>query len=214
MRSARLTIVAFAVIAACAGCAESPSPRLFLLAPTAPAATHAFTGVVALKNVETPAYLDRPQFVRFSDPHELSVSELERWGEGTNAMVTRVLVSNLALRLPEGQVFGSAGPLSVDADVVIEAVIGRFEPEPGGAVVLAGQWVVQREDQPRRLRAARVRAEAASASTPALVAAMSDALARFADEIAASIVQPSEREASTAREGGGRRLAGRSRRSE
>ena len=55
MRSLRLTIVAFAVIGACAGCADSPPPRLFLLAPTTPAATHAFTGVVALKNVETPA---------------------------------------------------------------------------------------------------------------------------------------------------------------
>jgi uncharacterized lipoprotein YmbA len=210
MRSLRRIIGAFAVIVACAGCADSPPPRLFLLAPAAPATTHAFTGVVALKNVETPAYLDRPQFVRFSDPHELSVSELERWGEGTNAMVTRVLVSNLNLRLPNGQVFGSAGPLSVDPDVVIEAAISRFEPEPGGAVVLAGQWVVQREDQPRRLRAATIRTEVTSVATPALVAAMSDALAKFADEIAASIARPPEREASTARDARGG--TGRSRR--
>jgi uncharacterized lipoprotein YmbA len=211
-RSLLSRIFAIAAILACAGCAESPSPRLFLLAPTAPAATHPFNGVVALKNVESPAYLDRPQFVRFSDPHEMTVSELERWGEGTSAMVTRVLVSNLAQRLPEGQVFASAGPLSVDADVVIEVVISRFEPEPDGAVALAGQWVVQRDDQPRRLRAASIRTAAPSAATPALVAAMSDALAKFADEIAASIGRPPEREASTARDDDGARSARRSRR--
>jgi uncharacterized protein len=178
-----------AAAALLAGCAASPSPRLFLLAaaPSRAPATADFAGTVALKKVEIPAYLDRPQLVRLSDPYELQLSELDRWGEGTHEMVTRVLASNLGQRLPASQVFADSGTLSVPAQIVLEVDINRFDAEPSGAVVLAGQWVVRHGEALRGIDAATVRVEGTSAAPSALVAAMSEALGGFADHIAASI---------------------------
>jgi uncharacterized protein len=191
-----------AAAALVAGCAASPSPRLFLLAPTpsrAPA-TADFAGTVALKKVDIPSYLDRPQLVRLSDPYELQLSELDRWGEGTHEMVTRVLASNLGQRLPASQVFvADSGALSVPAQIIIEVDINRFDAEPSGFVVLVGQWVVRHGELLRGIDAATVRVEGASAAPSDLVAAMSEALGGFADRIAASIGKPPMPKAAAAR---------------
>jgi uncharacterized lipoprotein YmbA len=196
LRRWRCTTGSVALLACLAGCTASPPPRLFLLAPRAPASTESFAGTISLKTVDIPAYLDRPQLVRLNDPYELQVSELERWGEATQEMVTRVLASDLGLRLPAGHVVPASGPLSVSADVVLEVDISRFDAEPEGTVVLAGQWVVKRDDRPRRLRAARIRVQPEAPSTPALVAAMSEALGQLADQIALSIAEPAKQKAS------------------
>jgi uncharacterized protein len=169
-------------------CSTTPPPRVFTLVPR-PATQQAdrSSPTVMVKSVELAKYLDRPQIVRYSDTYELQLSEFERWGEGMRDMVTRVLVENLAVRLPNSQVFAGSGPLTIHADATVEVDISRFDADPGGAVVLAARWAIQREAKKTRLVWERISVPANAPATPQLVAAMSDALGQLGDRIALAL---------------------------
>jgi uncharacterized lipoprotein YmbA len=140
-----------------------------------------------VKPVEVPKYLDRPEIVRHDDIYELKYSEYERWAEGMRDMTTRVLVEDLAMRLPASQVFSGLGPLTLRPAAVVEVEISRFDADPDGAVILTGRWRVQRDAKGSPLRSERIRVPAVAGDTARLVAAMSDALAQLGDNIAAEL---------------------------
>jgi len=189
-------------VAAAAGCSTTPPPRLFTLAPRPGTVAERFVGTVAVKRADYPRYLDRPQVVRYSDPYELLITDNERWGEGMPDMMTRVLVADLAARLPKASVVSAASSLTVTSDVTLEVQIDRFEAQPDGTVVLAATWTTRREGGEGRERRDRrdgrearkgqlhteeIRVGPVAKDPTAVVAAMSDALGLLSDRMAASI---------------------------
>ncbi|MGO8920185.1 MAG: membrane integrity-associated transporter subunit PqiC [Stellaceae bacterium] len=178
------------------GCGTTPSPRLFTLAPRSETPARQLSATVGVKRVEIAKYLDRPQIVAYSDAYELKLSEFTLWGEGLGDMTTRVLAENLSERLTGSQVYVAAGPLDGQAaEITLEVSIDRFEPDPAGVVVLAGQWVAHREGHDDQLRSEQIRVTPASGDATGQVAAMSDALGQFADRIAAGLPPPDEKRA-------------------
>jgi uncharacterized lipoprotein YmbA len=139
---------------------------------------------VAVKPVELAKYLDRPQIVRHSNAYELQIADIERWGEETRDMVTRVLIENLSLRLPASQVVGASGSLTIRADVTVEVDISRFDADQSGKVLLDARSAVQRDGRRPSLWSDRITVQPASPSVTDLVAAMSDALGQLSDHIA------------------------------
>jgi uncharacterized lipoprotein YmbA len=187
--SRRRVVAVLALLPALSACSTTPSPRLFTLAPRAGTPNNKFSGTISVRRAELAKYLDRPEIVSYSDPYELSMSEYVRWGEGLGDMVTRVLVEDLAQRLPLSRPFAASGPLTLPSpDVTIEINIDRFGPDPSGAVVLAAQWVAHRERRADWIQSERIEVPLASSNdTTAQVAAMSDALGRLADRIASGL---------------------------
>jgi len=142
---------------------------------------------VSVKTVQIAKHLDRPQMVRYSDAYQLQTSEFERWGEGFSDMTTRVLVENLAQRLPHDQVFAASGALTTAGDVSVEVDIVRFEPDPQGTVLLDARWAaVPRQGPDQGIRSEQIQVKMASDSAADQVAAMSEALGQLADRIAAA----------------------------
>jgi uncharacterized lipoprotein YmbA len=186
LRTRRQLCVGLALLPILAGCA-SPPTRVYTLVPREPATPARSSATVMVKSVELAKYLDRPQIVRYGDVYELSLAEFERWGESMRDMVMRVLVEDLSLRLPKGQVFADSGQLPVRADTTVDVDISRFDADPNGEVVLAARWSVQRQGQRAQLRSDRITVPSNPADTPALVAAMSDALGQLADRIASAL---------------------------
>jgi uncharacterized protein len=202
--SRRLVLGALASLPSLAGCSTSPTPKLYTLAPRpATAGSRSATAgsgstvasrspmTVIVRQVDVAKYLDRPQIVRYSDSYEMKASEFERWGEGLPDMVTRVLVENLSQRLPASQVYAASGPLSLPVtDVTVEVNISKFDPDPGGTVILGAQWVVHSGSGKKardNFHAREFRIAPTSNDTAAQVAAMSDALGQLADQIAAGV---------------------------
>jgi uncharacterized protein len=174
------------------GCSASAPVKLYMLAPQpAGAQVEKFTGTVAVKPVALPKYLDQLQIARFISSYELSASDYERWAENLDEIVTRILIADLALRLPRGHVVASSGPLTMPADATVEIDIQRFDAGPARSVVLTAQWIVRRERRQGqgRLRSEEVRVTAASDSAPDLAAAMSDALGQLSDRIAVTVAE-------------------------
>jgi uncharacterized lipoprotein YmbA len=188
--SRRQLLVGSALLPALVACATTPPARVFTLVSRPPATPYAgrSPATVIVKSVDLAKYLDRPQIVRYSDTYELQLSEFERWGEGMRDMVIRILVENLAMRLPHSQVLAGSASLTVPADATVEVDISRFDADPSGVVILAARWAVERETQKTpHLQFDRISVAEPTTPTTQLVAAMSDALGQLSDRIAASL---------------------------
>ena len=172
-----------------AGCAESPPPRMFTLATRPATATGSgeATMRIVVKSVEVAKYLDRTQIVRYQDPYELKIADLERWGEGMRDMATRILVENLSMRLPKCQIVSSSSPVSLRADATLEVDVSRLDADASGEIGLDARWAVQRDGRPLVVRLERIRVRPYSMSTTDLVAAMSDAFGQLSDQIALGV---------------------------
>jgi uncharacterized protein len=202
--SRRRILAAIALVPILARCQNSPSSRLYTLAAR-PAQDPAgkVSRTIVVQRVEIAKYLDRPEIVRYGSPYELTLSEFDRWGEGLGDMATRILVEDLAERLPHSQVYAASGSLtSPGADETLEVNITKFEPDAAGTVVLAAQWTIHRKAGRDRLRTQQFRVpvveanatkDGATGGAPSgsttldptsQVAAMSDALGQLATEIA------------------------------
>lgn len=180
----RLLVALPAALAACA----TPSPRVFTLRPEPGTAVANTPPALLMRSVLLPKYLDRPQIVR-SDGVELSLYELDRWGEPLADLTTRVLASNLGMRMPETAVLAETSVAAPAGASLLEVDLSRFDSDPGGIVVLAGQFAVLPPGSGAVPLLRRFRIEQAAQGTGAegLAVAMGRALGRLADEIAASL---------------------------
>jgi uncharacterized lipoprotein YmbA len=187
--SRRRLVTVLALFPVIGACSTTPAPQLYTLAPRPGTPDNRFSGSISVKRAELAKYLDRPEIVRYSDPYRLGMSEYVRWGEGLSDMVTRVLVEDLAQRLPRSQPYASSGPLTVPSPTItIDVNIDKFEPDPSGTVVLLAQWVARRERSGgEQIRSEQIQVPTGSGDPGAQVAAMSDALGQLADRIAGGI---------------------------
>jgi uncharacterized protein len=185
--SRRRLMTGAAFLTAMSGCTASPPPRVFTLAPRPASSNDGVAMKLIVKRVEVAKYLDRPEIVRFSDPYELRIADLERWGESMHDMTTRILVENLSRRLPASQIVPESSPVDVRADAIVEVDVSRFDADASGETVLEARWAVQRDGRPSVVRLERIRVRPTSASTTDLVAAMIDALGQLSDQIAQGV---------------------------
>ncbi len=188
------------------GCA-SPSPNLYSLEPR-PGAVHpgpvlaggpvrlqaAMRRVVVVRGVGVPRYLEREEIVRAAGGTRLRVAGNDWWGEPLRVMLRRVLVADLAQRLPGADILADEGPIAAHPDAEVEVDIQRFDRDaggrdaeggdPGGPVLLDGYVAVTGPGRPRTLDRLRLQALVAADTTKAQVDAMSTALGQAADIIA------------------------------
>lgn len=167
-----------ALPAACA----SPNPTLYVLAAS-PGPTH--TGAprnVELRAIGVPRYLERSQIVRSSEDYRMDVLSNQWWGEPLGSMLSRILVQELGQRLPGSTVYSDTGAISAAPDATVEINIQRFDLDRQGQLLLSGQ--VATEGRRSRAHGFSITRRPADATTPALVAAMSAAVAQLADTIA------------------------------
>ena len=168
---------------ALAGCA-SPDPELYRLVAVPGAPRAGAPGLIELRRVGVPAYLDRSQIMR-----AVAASQLQalgaRWVEPFGDMVTRVLAEDLMQRLAGTTVLTETGSLRGEAGLIIETEVQRFEAGPGPQVVLVAQFTLRPPGgATRAARVQRVEAPMQGDGMPAIVAAMSAALGQLADVLA------------------------------
>src|SRR3954471_8772530 len=120
------------------GCA-SPTPDLFTLAPVPGEVRPGRPAVVQLRDIGLAKYLDRPQIVRSTENHRVTLGNNERWGEPLGAMLSRVLAENLRQPRPGTGGFGGGGAITAAPKAVVEVEVQRLDSDRSGAVVLVAQ---------------------------------------------------------------------------
>ena len=172
------------------GCGSSPDPVLYTLAAQPGSPQGGGPRAVMLRDVGLARYLDRPQIVRASDGYLLDVSRGDWWGEPLGRMIGRVLVEELAQRLPGSSVFAESGAITTDADATVEVNMQSFAADASGQVILTAQAAILRPGHaPSSMLTRRIAVTPTGTDARAQVAAMSTALAEFADALAAMLRQ-------------------------
>ena len=204
-RRAPLLLLPLLLIGGCA----SPSPDLYSLEPR-PGAVHAGPApadgragpqasgrqVIVVRGFGLPRYLEREEIVRAAGGARLRVAGNDWWGEPLRVMLRRVLVADLAQRLPGADVLADDGPIAAHPDAEVEVEVQRFDRDAGGVdlggpVLLDGYAAITRPapgpGRARTLDRLHLAVPTAAGTTKAQVDAMSTALGQVADAVAGRI---------------------------
>lgn len=196
----RMALLALVLVLALAlvlgGCMapHAPAVRYYVLDPVAAPADPA-TGLpdltVKLLELRLPQYLERPQIVTRSEPQRLELAEYHQWGGNLRKNLVIVMVRNLSRELGTNRVSGPPHRAGLDADLLVELEVTRFERGPRGRVVLVAWWRVLDGGSRDTLETRVSQLESASlvpgGDYAATVTAMGEVFARLGSEVAAAL---------------------------
>lgn len=184
----RALLFSLASLAAVSAC-RSPDPSLYTLAAAPGAPEPGGPRTVVLHRVSIARYLERPEIVRSSENYRLDVLANQEWGEPLAQMIGRVLIEDLTQRLPGTSFFSSNGAITAAEDASVEVNVARMDRDASGALAFTAQAAVEFKNRRRApgLRTVRTAVPIASAATSDQVRAVSVAIGRLADSIAAML---------------------------
>lgn len=177
-----------AVVSALAACANrAPTQFYTLLAPAEATPVPAESGyAIELLPVVVPEQVDVPQLVLRSGSGALQPVDTRRWAAPLGEELRTALSARLSARLGVRDVYRLTPPASLPL-YRIRVRVGRFDSVPADYALLDAGWSVERRDD-RSVRTCDARyREDVGAGIDALVAGHQQALARLADDIAATL---------------------------
>jgi uncharacterized lipoprotein YmbA len=145
---------------------------------------------IAIARPKLPGYLDRQQLVSRSNGGEMRMNGFQLWAEPLDKGISRVTATNLGRLANSVNIQPVESFVTMDYDSLLEIRISRFEPDANGNVVLECTWKLQpvsgRVTNPRSFRTVIESNGTLPATGPqsGRIAAMNEALARLAREIA------------------------------
>jgi uncharacterized lipoprotein YmbA len=141
---------------------------------------------VGIDGIELPPGFDRRGIVLRGADHRLEVRGTHQWAAPLEEMVIHTLAFDLANRLPEGSVVlpGQAKPAAMRA---LYVTFEDLAPGPDNVFVLDARWTLGDPARPEQTQHERITIDLTSADSPAIVAAMSNALGTLADRIGARV---------------------------
>jgi uncharacterized protein len=191
----RLLWILCLTLPACVSFEPKPDPsRYFALAslPRTPqrAENSTVTNALALGvgPVRFPGYLDRQQIVTRISQNRFAVAENDRWAEPLEDNFSRVLTQNLSILLSTDRIVTYPWGRNQRPAYQVQVDVLRFEPNPEQLVELWARWTIL--DNARKTLSVKdsyLSQRVRDKSTEAEVAAMSEVLANFSQEIAMSI---------------------------
>ncbi|HTT74396.1 MAG TPA: PqiC family protein [Candidatus Binataceae bacterium] len=193
-----LILAVFGLLSLAAGCSlTSPVPDLskyYFLTATAPPAAAPVTRhplMIGLGPVNLPGYLaGHNEIATRIGPNQLSFSPTDRWAEPMDQNFKNVLARDLG-QLTGGSIvqFPWYNPSTLGYQLELD--VTRFDTNESGVATLSARWVISDPRSGRQLlvRESTLTQAAASTSTAAEVAALSQTVSALSQAIANAIVQ-------------------------
>src|SRR5262249_56487615 len=139
--------------------------------------------------VVLPSYLSGSQIVQRGGENRLVSTQTQLWGGPLEQGFRRVLAEDLGTTLGTVEIFQYPWSTGMRVEYQIPIQILRFEADERGLVALDARWAIRRPGEKDVLlsRESRIVEAPRDGSTASVVAAMSQAVGRLSDEIAAAI---------------------------
>jgi uncharacterized lipoprotein YmbA len=191
MRDPKWVLMLAAILVFAAGCAGgTPVVYYTLQASTlAPAVAASKPAEIGVGPVMLPDYLDRSALVTRISPNQLNVHQGHHWAGSLRDEILRVVSANLKSACPGVTVRPHPWPGSDSPAVRFRLSILSFEGHPEGGLDLKVSWYVEdkRTDQDPLRRETHVQRSIKGDDLEAYTAAMGDALAGLAREMAKDV---------------------------
>ena len=184
-RSAAVLLSAM-VLASCGGSPKTHFYTLDAVRGSQPAPAAHVSSPIVVGQPQLPGELDRAALVTRGAGNTIVVSDRDHWAAPLDDLVRRTLTLDLRTRLPAGSVLAPGDPVPKNGRTLMVNV-RRFMADESGHVTLDADWAVRRGNQSAPTRLVSVTADAESRSGDAIAAAMSQALGKLADQIAAAL---------------------------
>ena len=181
----RVTAIAFTVLLAGCSFMKRPPNQFYALDTIAGTRSAAATGApIGVEGIELPPGLDQRGIVVMNADHKVEVRGTNQWTSPLEEMVIHTLAFNLASRLPDGMVVlpGQGKPAAAMRSIYVN--FEELAPGPEPVFVLDARWSVGLSAASRHER---ITIPMTSLESPAVVDAMSQALAQLADRIVAGL---------------------------
>ncbi len=138
--------------------------------------------------IKFPGYLDRQQFVTRISQNRFAVAENDRWAEPLEENFSRILSQNLSILLQTDRIVAYPWERNQRPTYQVQVEVLRFEPNAEQLVELSARWIIL-DDAKKSLivKESYLTQSVRDKSTEAAVAALSDVLASFSQEVAAAI---------------------------
>jgi uncharacterized lipoprotein YmbA len=192
----RITLLVVLLSLLVTGCIGTPTrPSTFYVlspdvaTPVAGRVSPAAPLSIGLGPVQLPDLFDRPQIVTRPDPNRIDLAEYDRWGGDLTKDLNRVLAQNLMGRLNTDAVLLYPWPSGRQPDFEVTIQFFRFDGELDKAAELEGVWRLAdgRQRCERASRRFRLEEPVPGSGYAGLVSAISRAVARLSDDIAAAV---------------------------
>ena len=146
---------------------------------------------IGIVPVNIPEYLKKPQIVTRKSSSEITLAEFDRWAGSLDEDIGRVVAENLSLLLKTDKVLNFPWRRNVELDYTIEMQVSRLEGALGGDVEFTVRWAIFDAGNNNIVNVAtsRITQAVQGDSYSDLVAAQSQALAVFSQELAAAIIK-------------------------
>ena len=180
------------------GCANTPQPSYYLLAPTAPEpalASRADALALGIGPIDFPQYLDRPQIVTENSANQIELAQYHRWGESLQENFTDVLATNLSIALSTDRISIYPWNPSTSVDYKIAVDVTRFISVADTHADLVARWRIYGKDRkkPLLIRQSRISIPLQNPGYAALAAAKSTAVGQLSADISTQIQALAER---------------------
>ena len=143
---------------------------------------------VGIGPIKFPGYLDRQQIVTRVSPNRLAVAENDRWAEPLEENFSRILSQNLAILLQTDKMVAYPWERNQQPTYQVRVEVLRFEPNAEQPVELWARWsIIDSTKKTVSVKDSYLSQSARDRSSEAAVAALSEVLANFSQEVAASI---------------------------
>lgn len=174
-----------------AGCGTTAAPRYYTLAAVPPVAAAPATAVaparIVVGPVNLPDYLDRRPIVTRDNAYAVQLAVNDYWAAPLQDMVPRVLIADLAARLPADRI-DSFPELASDYRITVD--IDRFDADASGLATLTARWrIYGKTAQALQTGELTLQQQGNAADYQAGTAALSATLGDLADHLAQALMQ-------------------------
>jgi uncharacterized lipoprotein YmbA len=183
-------VLILASVSVLGACQSSPPTHYFAMTqitPTAPRASWPAPIPIRIERVTIPDELDRLEFVRRTTSNRLQISTFDLWAAPLEGMIRRVIGGDLTARLAAGAMASDNEPAGGEPRRHLYIDVQEFTGDEHGAVTLHAAWLIQTANAASLRGTEEINVAASDATADSLAAAMSRALADFADRIAAAL---------------------------
>ncbi|CAI3922237.1 PqiC family protein [Commensalibacter communis] len=185
MMGGSLLAVTGSVLTAC----SNSGPTYYTLSPIQGRLYNVTSSIIEVRTPSLAGFLDKDRIVSEISNNKLTLSSSDAWADNITNMIGRVLMLDLAQRLPNSRVFLQNQATQTTPQFYVEMDISRFNQDASGKAVVTADVVIRTDsDKPAQFnRLLTLEKVPADSSTQALVVALSQILGEIAETTAASL---------------------------